>query len=86
MRDKARKRSQKYVQAPVPEKARKFKEMGHLQVLKDGCWKQELFFDDPEPNSEVVELAEWFAAKDEELGFAPNNKSLETVAPTLEPG
>ena len=49
-----------------------------LQALEDGCWKQEVFFDDPEPNSEVVELA-----KADELCFAPN-KSLEVVAPTLE--
>ena len=54
-----------------------------LQALEDGCWKQEVFFDDPEPNGEVVELAEWFAAKADELGFAPN-KSLEVLAPTLE--
>ena len=49
-----------------------------LQALEDGCWKQEVFLDDPKPNSEVVELA-----KADELCFAPN-KSLEVVAPTLE--
>ena len=49
-----------------------------LQALEDGCWKQEVLFDDPEPNSEVVELA-----KADELCFAPN-KSLEVVGPTLE--